>query len=326
MRRRQFLGLAASAAVPAALAVQEPSRIGSDDVTRFAAEAADLVRMDDRFGGADVYGLAVSTVGQLRRVSETATYSPQVGRQLGRLVGETCHHAGWLAYDSGRQAAARAWWLEALHAADVAEDDQTPTLVYASMSMQARDLGNGREAVQLARRALKASASLPRSRRLRSLLLVREADGHVVDDPKLTAKTYAHVEADVDAVPDDDDPAWIGFWGRADFAAGRAVSAQRAGDLSEAVAGAREAVAATDPVRFPRNHTSYTSLLGAVLVEQGDLDEGIPVLVRATMRAGTLGSARIRDRLNDSMTLLKANPDPVSREFREWADRQLPST
>lgn len=314
-------------ALPSVLAHGSGQRIGVDDVDRWRRELDQLDKLEDRYGGAGSYELTVQAVKKLRQVREDGVASEATGRDIDRLIAESYYHAGWCAYDLDKHDPARALWMEGLHAADIADDDPVRVMIYATLAMQADDLGRGREAVTLAHRAQRCAAGLPASRRLRSLLLAREAEGlATTGDLKLAWKTYAKVEDLAADEPADDDGQWMKFWGPGDLAAHRFGSARRANDLVAYEAAARDAVAAVDGDQFPRNAMSYQAALSDALVRRGQLDEALPLLVRAVVSSTTIGSARIRRRLNGTANRLEAHRDtPTVAGTLDWVREQLPA-
>ena len=88
----------------------------------------------------------------------------------------------------------------------------------------------------------------------------------------------------------------------------------------------RRALASGDAETFARNHVSYTSSLGLVLVRRGQLDEAIAVTSDAVQRIATVrGSGRILGRLNHTVDLLGQQNYPPAKTFANLAHRLLPA-
>jgi hypothetical protein len=101
-----------------------------------------LYELDDHYGGSGgVYALTVRTVQRMRRLMNQASFDQATGQALLSITGEVTEHAGWLAFDAGRHAEARYWWLEALQAAHRANSNDVTTVALASMSLQAATQG-----------------------------------------------------------------------------------------------------------------------------------------------------------------------------------------
>ncbi len=333
VQRREFHRLAASVLTGAALdwpdatwevaasppgGVDAPVRIGDSDVARYRKHLEWLYELDNTYGGGAAYRLTVTAVQQMRRALDSASYSPTTGNTLARVLGEATEHAGWLAYDAGRQDDARYWWLEALAAAQTVDDDDVSTVAFASMSLAASTVGTPRDVINLARAAQRCAA-IRNTPRLRSLLLVREAVGHAAQGERKTTWS-AFTQADNLVGTDTDaDPYWLEFWGEADLACHRMKAAEILGDLDAAIQAAREAVVAVNP-RFARNHAAYLASHGRVLAVAGHLDEAMEITGQAILRTAGVDSARIRSNIGRAVDILaKRDAGPTVRGFVEWA-------
>ena len=153
--RRNFLGSALALAAAALLPqpVAEPARISTDDVAQCWVSLRRLFELDDRQGGGAVYVMAAGMARHLQDALSRGSYSSSVGTGLGQVTSATMEHAGWLAYDAGRQDDARRWWLETCHLADMAAIPDARVTALASMSLHASTAGRGKEAADLARAA-----------------------------------------------------------------------------------------------------------------------------------------------------------------------------
>ena len=176
--RRNFLGSALALAAAALLPqpVAEPARISTDDVAQCWVSLRRLFELDDRQGGGAVYAMAAGMARHLQDALSRGSYSSSVGTGLGQVTSATMEHAGWLAYDAGRQDDARRWWLETCHLADMAAIPDARVTALASMSLHASTVGRGKEAADLAR-AARAVAGDRATPTLLSLLSAREAVG-----------------------------------------------------------------------------------------------------------------------------------------------------
>lgn len=331
VNRKQFLsGLIGTLAVPslAGVAGASISKIDATDVRRYRINLSSLYALDDHYGaGEEVYGLTIRSMRFLLRALEHASYSASVGVELRSVAGQLMEHAGWLAFDAGFDHDARYWWLEALHSARMASDVDTETVVLASMSLAASRSGRGREAVDLARAALRAIT--PRSTpRLRSVLAAREALGHArLGDRAATADALRHADSELQHGERDDDPMWLDFWGPSDLASHVTQTARYLGDLSVAERSARDALAAVDPTIHPRNHAIYQARYAATLVEQRRIDEAIPVLTSAAFAAAQFGSQRLVVDIQTIVGALVCNHGDMKdvRELSTWASDNLVS-
>src|SRR4051794_24938233 len=216
--RRDFLGgaiaLAAAAMLPQRIA--SPGRVGSADVDQCWVSLRRLFELDDRQGGGTVYAMASRMARHLQDAVGQASYSPSVGRDLGKVTSATMEHAGWLAYDSGRHEDARRWWLETCHLADMADLPEARVTALASMSLQAGSTaGRGREAADLAG-AARAAAGDGASPTLLSVLAAREAVGLAqVRDAAGAVAAVAASRRWLGLGRPGDEPLWLGFLGAA---------------------------------------------------------------------------------------------------------------
>lgn len=316
LNRRQFLvgtaGFLASAAVPAV-----PSRrLSSADIAELQQTLNGLYKLDNQQGGASVYALATRHFQRLRRLTERASYDHQAGLALRELVGHAAEHAGWLAFDADQHNDARGWWLEAMHWARLAQADAVGVSTMASMALQASVQQRPRETVDLSQTAQRTAKAM--TPRLESVLLAREAWGHAASGDAPGAhdalrRACAHTEK-----RRDDDPPWLDFYGPADFAWHEHHIALALNDLAAAESAAREALELNDPVAYPRNHALYLVRLSDVLVQRGEVDEGVATVAEAVDVASHLDSARVRRGITDTARGLAAyDSKPNVREFLE---------
>ena len=324
--RRDFLGSAIALAAAALLPqpVAEPARISADDVTRCWVSLRRLFELDDRQGGATVYAMAAEMARHLQNALNRGSYVPAVGHGLGQVATATMEHAGWLAYDAGRQDDARRWWLETCHLADMASLPDARVTALASMSLHATTTGRGREAASLAQ-AARTAAGDGASPVLLSLLAAREAVGLAqVQDPVGASAAVAEARRWLDLGRRGDEPLWLDFWSPADLACHETRTALALGRPQVAERAARAALAAADHAAFPRNHTIYTVRLASVLTRVGQLDEAIDVTSRAVQNADLLrGSRRISTDLRRTVDLLGQQSYPPARTFAVAAQRLL---
>ncbi len=200
-----------------------------------------------------MYALTVRTVQRMRRLMNQASFDQATGQALLSITGEVTEHAGWLAFDAGRHAEARYWWLEALQAAHRANSNDVTTVALASMSLQAATQGRAHEAIDTAHAAQRA-ARARLTPRLRSILHAREALGHARNhDAKPAQRALGQAATQLEHGRHDDDPAWLDFWDHADLAWHTMLAAVDLGDLPGAEQAARGALAA---VTRPPTHAT----------------------------------------------------------------------
>lgn len=326
MRRRDLLqgmaGIAAALALPSGMGGDRP-HISRGDVTACQASLDRLYSLDSEMGGGHVAAINEKLIARIRDVMGRAQFAPRAEDGLSAVLAGAMENAGWLAYDDGRHDDARRWWLECLHAADLGGHTPVKTVTLASMAVQACTLGRGGEAVQLAHAAARDTTA---TRKVQSLLAAREAWGHaVLGDRAAAVAGFTRAEQLLHDSPDD--PGWVLFFGPADLASHRTQAAIRAGDLPEAERAARAAVGAPDAGRWPRNRAMYQARLGAVLAKRGAIDEAIHAATPAVAAAGTLASARMRDRVTKTVRhIAEHHTYRPAREFGQWAAATLGAT
>lgn len=324
--RRDFLGSAIALAAAALLPqpVAEPARISADDVAQCWVSLRRLFELDDRQGGGTVYAMAAEIARHLQNALNRGSYVSAVGHELGQVATATMEHAGWLAYDAGRQDDARRWWLETCHLADMASLQDARVTALASMSLHATTTGRGREAAQLAQ-AARAAAGDTASPVLLSLLAARRAVGLAqVQDSVGAAAAVAEARRQLDLGRRGDEPLWLDFWSPADLACHETRTALALGRPQIAERAARAALACADRHAFPRNHTIYTVRLASVLTRVGQLDEAIDVTSRAVQNADLLrGSRRINTDLRRTVDLLGQQSYAPAQTFATAARRLL---
>ena len=264
---RGVLGAAAALALPRVVTDDAGGRVDQAVVRECRAALTRLYDLDYRLGGADVYALTVHMVDRMRNALARASYRPETGAALQEITAAASEHAGWLAFDAGRNDHARRWWLEALLLADLGGARGVRVTAFTSMALQAASSPrpmDGREAVQLIDAA--RSAIGDGTPRLHSLLSAREALGHARNgDRRAAVHALAESERLLDHESTDGEPAWLWFWGDADLACHQSRVALFLGDLAPAEAAARTALSYADEATYPRNHTLYSGRLGNVL-------------------------------------------------------------
>jgi len=307
-------GAAVGSAEPAA------SRLGRADVTTWRRSLSRLYELDDQYGGAGGnYELALRSLRRLRRVLHRASYGPSTGEALHTLAGELTEHAGWLAFDAGRQAEARYWWLDALHTARQDGKDRVSVVVLGSMSQQASELGWSREAIESAQAAQQAAEPWG-TPRLHSVLLAWEALGHARSgDERASRQALLRAGALLGAGRRDGDPPWLTWWDEADLAWHEMRAAQHLGKLPLAERCSRDALAAVR-AEYPRNRALYLACRAEVLVGQRSIEEAVSTAAEAVMAAGEISSGRIDSRIDRvRVELARYSDQPQVADFLDWS-------
>ncbi len=325
--RREFLGgalaLAAAAMLPQPVAT--PGRISAADVEHCWTSLRRLFELDNRQGGGTVYEMAARMARHLQDAVRQGSYTESVGHDLSKVASATMEHAGWLAFDAGRQDDARRWWLETCHLTEIAGIPDARVTALASMSLQASSCaGRGREAADLAR-AARAAAGDRATPTLLSVLAAREAVGLAqARDSVGASAAVAEARRWLDLGRDGSEPVWLNFWNAADLACHETRVMLALGRARPAEVAARSALASADVELFPRNHAIYTARLASVLTHLGQLDEAIAVTSSAVENAELLRSSRrISADLQRTVDHLGRQSYAPARDFAAAAHRLL---
>jgi transcriptional regulator with XRE-family HTH domain len=293
--RREFLTGAAGFIASASLTPQVPTRrLGSGDLARLRQSVTQLYALSEQHGEGAVYGPTGRVFYRLRSLVEHARYDPTTGRALRELTAQAARRMGTLEFHAGRHEDARRWWLEALHWARLAESDLISAGTMASMARQASDQHRPREVIDLATAAQRTlgRAATPR---LKSMLLAREALGHAGTGDAAGARVALYrARGPADEARHDDDQRWLDYYGMADFACHEHRVALMLDDFTAAEDSARTAVAASDPVAYPRDYALDLVNLADVLAQRRKIDESASVGVEVAELARDLDSGRVK--------------------------------
>jgi tetratricopeptide (TPR) repeat protein len=227
-------------------------------------------------------------------------YTEDVGQSLRSCSGRVAASAGWLAFDAGRHADARAFYHQALADARVSGDEPLAVLALASMSLQATYLGAGHEALDLARAAQSSPAG--QEQRTASILAVREARALArMMDSAASAKAIARARAALDRAEPPPESAswassWVSFQDHAELIAAEGLCRADIGDHSGARQLLQEALAALDPA-YSRNRALYTIRLADAALALGEIEEACALATAAVCLAAHIDSRRVGDHI-----------------------------
>lgn len=153
--------------------VARTQRIGMSEVDMVVAMTERLSELDDQFGGRHARPMAaaflVNTVAPYLRCDA----SEPVRQAMMSAASDLCYLTGYMAVDEGVHGLAQQYYLKALALAGAAQDHLTYCTTLRGMSVQAADLGHGREAMRLADAA--AAASPHAGPRMRAFLAGQQA-------------------------------------------------------------------------------------------------------------------------------------------------------
>jgi hypothetical protein len=254
---------------------------GARSVGRADLEAVrDMVsifsRVDQRRGG----GHARTAVVQYL-TSDVARYlrghfaDDQVRREMFSAASELAYLSGWMAFDNAEHALAQHYFAEAVTHALEADDPPMAGHVLRAMAHQAVDLGNARQALDLATASMDGQRYALASPRERALFGVVYARSLAATGQKRAAAT-ALIAAETDlaaAGPGNEEPDRVFFFGEASLAHETACALRDTGDLPGAVQEFSRSVRTRDTATFTRTHAVTLGYLGAVQAGQGAIEE-----------------------------------------------------
>ncbi|MGW1375230.1 tetratricopeptide repeat protein [Streptomyces sp. NPDC002446] len=169
-------------------------RIGMPEVDMVIAMTERVSELDDQFGGRHARPMAaaflVNTVAPYLR----ADASESVRKAMMSAAADLSYLTGYMAVDECAHGLAQQYYLKALELAGAAEDHLTYCTTLRGMSLQAVDLGHGRQAMRLADAA--AAASPQAGPRMRAFLAGQQAHAAAQIGDRSTALMYLR-EAEV---------------------------------------------------------------------------------------------------------------------------------
>ncbi|MGK5637324.1 tetratricopeptide repeat protein [Streptomyces sp. URMC 126] len=166
----------------------ERPRYGASDVAMVSAMTERISELDDSFGGRHARPMAaaflVNTVVPYLRAD-----APESVRQaMMSAAADLCYLTGYMAVDEGFHGLAQRYYVKALELAGAAGDHLTYCTTLRGMSVQAVDLGHGREALRLADAA--AAASPRAGPRMRAFLAGQQAHAAARTGDRARALAY----------------------------------------------------------------------------------------------------------------------------------------
>lgn len=269
------------------------SRLGTEHVAQLWDNMAALDQLDDAYGGAEVRTLALRHLARVRRLINSAAYSPGVGLELQGVAGALSERCAWMSFDSLRYSEATALWGEALTVAEILEDPLLRVTVLAGMALQANARERPRDALALIR-AAQRSAGVVRSPTLTSVLALRESRalwGMHDESGANAAMTRAWKSLERPAF--EPEPPWVAFHGPAEIAFGQGLNLQKAGRYKAAVACFRASLQQVDQ-GFVRNGYLYAVSLAETLAKQGEVEEACAHAEALANDLPEIASTRVR--------------------------------
>ncbi|MER7417730.1 transcriptional regulator [Micromonospora peucetia] len=279
---------------------------------------AELRRLDDLAGGADLAGLGAYRLGWAVRALSGS--GPSARRRLLPGLAESAQLAGWLTADAGDATGALDAYRLALRAAATAGDPALAGHVLGSASHLLTGVGDPEGALVLARIAY-AGARRSASPGLRALLLHRVALAAALGGRAGAARQALDAACRATDAPEPDrEPPWL-YWldgpelaamtGRTLVALGRPLPA--------------EAPLHAVRRRSPRTSAIYGGWLARGYLQLGEVERACAVAGEALLDAVRAGSPRAAGQLAEVRRLLAGHGDvPAVRRYRALAATAAP--
>lgn len=248
-----------------------------------------IVELDNRFGGADLAGLAVRFFRSVHQQLGSGAYEPSIERDLQATAGELAEVAGWLLYDADRQDDVRRMNQEALYFSRLAGDRTMELLTLQNASMHAGFLGRPREALQLASSVLESRDRL--SPRVKTLFLMRQARALAQGGDEQALRLFDQVRSHYADGMRDSDPKWAWWVDERELAWHEGMALVDLGYPREAVGKFEQSVWATAPHQLRGRYLHLGYLLGAQ-VKVGAWSDAETTMCQIGAMVGDVASTR----------------------------------
>ncbi|MFH9869877.1 tetratricopeptide repeat protein [Streptomyces lydicus] len=297
-------------------------RIGMPEVDMVIAMTERISELDDQFGGRHARPMAaaflVNTVAPYLR----ADAPESVRKAMMSAASDLCYLTGYMAVDEGAHSLAQQYYLKALELAGAAEDYLTYCTTLRGMSVQAVDLGHGREAQRLADAA--AAASPQAGPRMRAFLAGQQAHAYAQIGESNNALMYLR-EAEV--AMDRAESRGKAFGSYDPAALNYHISQVRyeLGDLP----GSIKAMQESDKVRYGvyrRARVRHRAALAERQLEVGHLEAACATWSLALDDYPLVQSGRVDQRMQKMLKLIRPHlKNHAARELHERARLVVPS-
>lgn len=281
--------------------------VGSGDVDAVRDMAAMFSRVDQRRGGghartAVVQYLTADVAGYLRGNFR----DDRIRQDMFSAASELAYVAGWMAFDNCEHATAQESFTAALKLAAEADDPPLAAHILRAMAHQAVDLGHHQQALNLATASVTGDRYALASPRERALLGVVHARAlAVTGQTRAAASALLRAENDLAAVgTGDEEPGRVFFFGEASLAHETACALRDSGDLPGAARQFRHSVRTRKAATFTRTHAVTLGYLGAVQVQQNDVEQACITWSTALDSMDGIRSGRTRQVAIDMRELL----------------------
>ncbi|MFI0219093.1 Tat pathway signal protein [Streptomyces lydicus] len=271
--------------------------VTAQDVENVREMAVFFSRRDQQRGGRGVGRTAL--VAYLR--TEIVDYlnsrfpSEELRCAMSSAAGELAYLAGWTAFDAGEHPVALHWFTVATQLAEEARDAPLAGHVLRAMAHQAVDLRQPGQAVRLAADSIAGKRYSHASWREKALLGVVHARSLAAANRRKEAvAALTQAERDLNRAAEGDGPGRVWFFGEASLAHETAATLWDLGDLKGAEKQFQHSVR-TRRAQFVRTHSVTLGYLGAVQVQQGQLEAACDTWGQALDAMTGVQSGRARE-------------------------------
>lgn len=272
--------------------------VGRSDVQAVHAMSEMFGRLDNTFGGGHARSAVVQYLNSEAVPLLQGSYTGQIGRDLFGAVAELTLLAGWMAYDTCQHGMAQRYFVQALRLTQVADDRPLGAHVLADASNQAAYLGDGEQAVKLAR-AARTGAGAAVTPRVEAMISVREARGHaLLGDARAARAAMVRAEQSFDRSKPDTEPAWISFFDGAEISAQFAYCFRDLNRPREALRFVERSLSSFAD-GYQRSRAFSQALRATVLMQQNEVEQAVAVADDAVAQFAQLRSARVQGYVND---------------------------
>ncbi|WP_414504794.1 helix-turn-helix transcriptional regulator [Streptomyces sp. NEAU-L66] len=322
VRRRHFLTAATgttAAVVP--LVAARPYAVGTSEVIRLRSGLDALTALDAAKGGhGELERAAVAGAAEALELQKRAA-SQRIRQRLFSVAAEYTTAAAWSLLDAHSAHQAMGHLNRALYLSGMAQDSIAELDVWNLHAMAAGQQRDHTQAVSAAQAAL-ATRITRRDPLFASLAHARAAIGQShLQDRRGALRSLGYAEDALAKAPEGiPRPAWMDFYGPAEFLAITAIVRDHIGDAAGAEAASHRALAAI-PQRFRRNRALATLRLALAQLHQRDIDQACGTTEKVfALMDGTPLPGRMRAFLGDfHRDLITLSPD--ANTAREWKDR-----
>ncbi|THC43148.1 Tat pathway signal protein [Streptomyces sp. A1499] len=222
--------------------------------------------------------------------------SETVRRAMTSAAGELAYLAGWTSFDAGEHPVALEWFKTAASLAAEAADAPLAGHIMRAMAHQAVDLNQHGEALRWSEASMAGKSYTNACWRERALLGVVYARGLAATGQKKNAlATLLRAETDLSRAGEgDEEPERVFFFTEASPAHETAAALRDLGDLKGAEMQFKHSVR-TRRTQFQRTHSVTLGYLGAVQVQQGQLEAACTTWNQALDAMNRVQSGRARE-------------------------------